>query len=302
MLDFKQGRKSKGKPFKRRQKRAQAHPAPRLLAEFHVPAARRRRRWLPPTIAFPSNFPSLLLKLVFAGALAWLAVGVGIEGLAIWRSPLSTVDLRGNRTLSATEVVHAAGLRAGLRMNGIDPFAVAVRISALPRVEGVRVRRSLPGTLSIVLQERSAFALIVAEGKPRGIVDVTGTLLTVGPSSMNPGAEPLPRIRWSGTLPRAGRRINEPRFQSALELLAAAPDFGAAGGELPSIEADDPSGLALHLPWQRRTFIFPGEGFHEALATYRAVAAEYGDLFPAGGTIDLRLLEPKHGRRIIHHR
>ena len=302
MLDFKQGRKSKGKAFKRRRKRTQAHPASRLLAEFHVPAARRRRRWVPPAIAFAGNLPSLLLKLVFAGAIAWLAVGLGFEGFAIWHSPLRTVDLRGNRTLSATEVVHAAGLHAGLRMNRVDPFAVAARISALPRVEGVSVRRRLPGTLSIVMKERSAFALIVADGKPQGIVDETGTLLAVGPSLMNPGAEALPRIGWSGTLPNPGREISDPRFQSALELLAAAPDFGAAGGELPSIEADDPSGLALHLPWQRRTFIFPGEGFHEALATYRAVAAEYGDLFPAGGTIDLRLLEPKHGRRIIHHR
>ena len=302
MLDFKQGRKSKGKAFKGRRKKTQAHPAPRLLAEFHLPAARRRRRWWPPAIAFSGNLPSLLPKLVFAGAMAWLVVGLGIEGFAIWHSPLRTVDLRGNRTLSATEVVHAAGLHAGLRMNGIDPFAVAARIGALPRVEGVSVRRRLPGTLSIVMKERSAFALIVADRKPRGIVDQTGTLLAVGPGSMNSGAEALPRIGWSGTLPQPGREISDPRFRSALELLAAAPEFGAARGESPVVEADDPSGLVLHLPRQGRTLIFPGEGFHKALATYRAVAGEYGDLFPAGGTIDLRLLEPKHGRRIIHHR
>ncbi|MFI9817144.1 cell division protein FtsQ/DivIB [Saccharothrix variisporea] len=103
---------------------------------------------------------------------------VTVTGLvvAVWFTPLlgvREVDVAGTVELTADQVRQAAAIESGTPLVRLDVDAVAARVRELPRVAGVRVDRSLPGTVLLTIEERTPVAVINA-GDGAHMVDATG--------------------------------------------------------------------------------------------------------------------------------
>lgn len=124
---------------------------------FTEPTRRRRfRRWL-----------------VGAGAVLLGALAVWV----VWFSPvLSVREVRvlGAVNVSSASVLQAAAVPAGMPLARVDVGGVTSRVSALPRVASVEVRRGWPNVLVIVVVERTPIA-VVPDGSAFAFLDATGT-------------------------------------------------------------------------------------------------------------------------------
>lgn len=114
-----------------------------------------------------------------------------VWGLVALRSPLVDVDrvqVSGVEHSTEAEVRAALGAGRGTPMVEVDPGAAARRVEALPWVAEARVARLWPGTVRVVVEERTAVAAV---RHPAGwaAVDAAGRLLAVGPEA--PAALPL---------------------------------------------------------------------------------------------------------------
>ncbi|MEJ2857899.1 MULTISPECIES: cell division protein FtsQ/DivIB [unclassified Saccharothrix] len=136
-----------------------------------------------------------------AVALLTLLTVVGLV-VAVWFTPLlgvRRVDVAGAVELTADQVRQAAAIEAGTPLVRLDVDAVAARVRDLPRVAGVRVDRSLPGTVLLTVEERTPVAVINA-GDGAHMVDATGRdYATV---SQPPGGLPELKVEARG-LPAA---------------------------------------------------------------------------------------------------
>ncbi|HZD75323.1 MAG TPA: FtsQ-type POTRA domain-containing protein [Actinomycetota bacterium] len=137
------------------------------------------------------------------------AVGLSVGLYQLVRSPLfglTAVRVEGARPEVRAAVLAAADLRLGEPYVAIDPGAVRRRVEALPAVATVRVVRSYPSSLRIVVSERlptavvsskGAYWLVAADGmvvgrvarRPRDLPYVAGVPL---PPAVRPGARLAP--------------------------------------------------------------------------------------------------------------
>jgi cell division protein FtsQ len=176
--------------------RAGRLPADRRIAERRkaIAAARVRRR-----------------RRLLGGGLLAVALLVGLVQLA--RSPLfglAGVRVEGSRVLSPDQVVAAAGVRPGEPYLGIDLVAARRRVAALVWVAQVRVTRSYPAGLRIVVVERTPAATVRAEGR-WWLVTADGVVLAAAaarPPDLPYIADvPLPLGIWPGTRLPAGNPL-----------------------------------------------------------------------------------------------
>lgn len=125
----------------------------------------RRRARLTATLTVLS-----LLLIVAAGS--WVLLGTSVLGVR-------DVQVSGTDRLAPAEVLAAADVRGGTPLARLDITAVAARVRALPEVRAVAVHRSWPGTVQLVVQERTA-AAVRASGPSFLLVDRSGvTFATV---------------------------------------------------------------------------------------------------------------------------
>ena len=123
---------------------------------FTEPTRRRRlRRWI-----------------VAAGAVLVVALAVWV----VWFSPLLSVrEVRvlGAVNVPADSVLQAAAVPDGVPLARVDVGGVTSRVSALPRVASVEVRRGWPNVLVVVVTERQPLA-VTRDGNGWTYLDATG--------------------------------------------------------------------------------------------------------------------------------
>jgi cell division protein FtsQ len=107
-----------------------------------------------------------------------LLSAVTVIGLvvAVWFTPLlgvRQVDVAGTVELTADQVRQAAAIESGTPLVRLDVDGIAARVRELSRVAGVRVDRSLPGTVLLTVEERTPVAVVNA-GDGAHMVDATG--------------------------------------------------------------------------------------------------------------------------------
>lgn len=94
----------------------------------------------------------------------------------VWFTPLfgvRTVDVRGTVVLTEDEVRTAAAIEPGSPLVRLDLKGIVTRVSAVPRVASVEVERSLPGTVRILIGERTPVGVVkVSDGMH--LIDSTG--------------------------------------------------------------------------------------------------------------------------------
>jgi len=146
------------------------------VGESRVAAARARfsrRRWR-------GRLGRLKLPLLVAagvlgaGGGAWLVLGSDVLDV-------DDVAVRGTRMLDPGEVELTAAVPTGAPLARVDLDAIASRVEDLPAVAEAEVSRDWPGTVQVVVVERTAVAVVDDGGSYRGL-DAEGVLFRSYPS------------------------------------------------------------------------------------------------------------------------
>lgn len=156
-----------------------------------------------------------------------------------------------------------------------------------PMIKRSTVRRLLPRTVAIEVQEREPLALIVLDERLHG-VDEEGILLPPFEPSLQPN---LPLLTgWEPVRPQQiGRPLNAPAVSAAIDLLkeVAASDPLMAF-EISEVRVDTPGNLTFYTVQHGIRVVVGAGHFTEKIAGLRAVLSELGDTLSAVHYIDLR--------------
>jgi len=193
-------------------------------------AARSRRR------RFRNALPHLLVLVVLAvaGGLGWAIYGTTLFSAR-------TVRVEGVRTVSAAEVMRVAAVPSDVPLAQLDTGAVAARVRGIAVVAEVRVVRSWPGTVTVVVTERVGVA-VQAKGAQFVLLDAGGVpFRTV---AARPPNLPLVELAKPGPADRATR--------AALAVVLSLTE--GLRGKLVKITAPTPGQVTLHLAGGRTVF------------------------------------------------
>lgn len=171
------------------------------FSERAITRQRRKQVWV--TVG-------VVLALVVAG-MAWAAWSSSWLGV-------KQVHVQGVKHLSEAEVIDAAAAPMGTSLLRADVAAIEKRVAELPLVRDVRVDRSFPDALVVVVSEREAVAWTRRGGKPWA-VDAAGVVYR----PLNATPKHLPRIvvkRGNTDAMEAAARVAADLADSAPELLS----------------------------------------------------------------------------------
>lgn len=102
---------------------------------------------------------------VFYRLLAFVVICVAIALALTLFFRINTISVSGNSRYSAEEITSAAQIKEGDNLFLLNKYDAAARIrAALPYVETVQFRRTLPDSLSIIVTECTSPAAIVQDG------------------------------------------------------------------------------------------------------------------------------------------
>ena len=167
------------------------------LVERHFRRWRRAQGWVKPAI--------------IAGV---AVVGIGAAGLALHFSKLSSIDfaekandvmiaagfgidqvnLSGQRYTSDSDVYDALDLPNVKTFAAFDSDAALKRIERISWVDSAQITRIYPGTLDVVIRERTP-AFVLQRGETNFLVDATGR--TLGPAARGANWK-LPKVTGEG--------------------------------------------------------------------------------------------------------
>jgi hypothetical protein len=180
---------------------------------------------------------SVLLS-VNAVVLALLAYATAEVARSVQESPafaVETIRVEGTRRVSADAVRRALAELRGDNVFSVDLDRVAGEVAALPWVRAVAVKRLLPDTLRVEVEEREPAAQAVVDGSVQ-VVDASGTVIgATGPALRFD----LPVITGADDGPEETRRSLRARGVAALRALAdEAPEWAPGLSEIDLSRAD----------------------------------------------------------------
>lgn len=203
----------------------------------------------------------------WGGVITLVAIGVVVAAWGLAASPLfhvRDVRVQGNRHLSTAEIVRLAGIRGDANLLTVRPNLVLRALVRSPWIRTAEVRRDLPSTLVVTVEERlpvawvrqgEGIAVLAGDGTvlarrpkpPRGIVDLGawGSPLRSG-GRLDDLQEPL---AVAGSLPRRLLRQVEGASMRGGEVILRLRDGARVRyGEARSLEAKNMA-LANILRW-----------------------------------------------------
>lgn len=130
---------------------------------------------------------------------------------AVWFSTLLNVDrvrVVGAATSHESDVIDAAAIQVGIPIARVDAASVATRVSEIPWVKSVDVRRGWPSEIVIAVTEREAVARTMGPDGAQG-VDAEGVVF----ASQSPLPDDLIVVTANG-----------PALVASIQVLQALPD------------------------------------------------------------------------------
>jgi cell division protein FtsQ len=152
----------------------------------------------PPPLRLPEHTAWWSWALMVVGIIAVLAGGWWVLNSPLF--DLRTLQVSGNRHLSVDAVRTAAGLTEGTSVLWLSPADVERRLELDPWILRADVERTLPGTLSVSVVERTPVAVVSAGG--RMLVAADGTVLGKADPDVT-----LPLVKVSRGLLEPGDRL-----------------------------------------------------------------------------------------------
>ena len=253
-------------------------PADKRFRRAHVKPA-RRRRWR--TLARP------LAKYGLLAALTLYGLYRGASGVAHARAlQIDRIVVRGNARLSSEAV---SALLAGLRGQNVllsDLDASRERLLASPWVKDAALRRVLPSTVAVLVQERQPIGL----GRIRGrlyLVDDQGVIIDeYGPSY----AEfDLPIVDGlSDSLGEGDAVADGARAALAARLILSLRSNPDVGGRLSQVDVSDVRNAGVILSGDSAVLHVGTDRFLPRLQSYLQLAETMKERVPGIDSVDLR--------------
>ncbi|MFI0484522.1 cell division protein FtsQ/DivIB [Actinomadura sp. 9N215] len=185
-----------------------------------APGERRRpNRW---KVVFVT-----LLVLGALGAVTWVLLG---SRLLVVRH----VEVTGTALAPRDRIVAAAGIDLGTPMARLGTGAIGERVERLREVESADVERHWPGTVRIVVRERTPVAVFERDGSYHRI-DRHGVV--VADDASRPSGLPTLTVASPGPSDRS--------TLAALDVLSGLPD--RVRGRLSEVAATGPAAVTLHM-------------------------------------------------------
>ena len=132
----------------------------------------RAKRWLRRTFFLGKCLAGMTL----CAALAWGAYSAWERVVQADYFKLRTIHITGNKTLSEQRIRYLLAIPAEHSLLAIDLPRLGARLSRHPFIQTVALRRLLPDTLEVAIQEQSP-ALVIRSGEQSLIVDTEGHVL-----------------------------------------------------------------------------------------------------------------------------
>ena len=169
---------------------------------------------------------------------------VGVIGAAAWvlfSSPLlvvRSVTVSGTHLVPRSEVLAVSGVQLGTPLIRVNTARAAARIVQIRQVSSVRVTKSWPDRLAIVVRERTPELGLSAPGGGYDLVDADGVVVRW--AARDPAGLP----RYATSVP-AGALRGDPGLAAAAAVLGELP--AAVRHSVRSVSAPEPDQVTLHL-------------------------------------------------------
>jgi cell division protein FtsQ len=191
---------------------------------------------------------------------------------------IKRIEVHGNSRLSAGEIRGLLGPAVGENILCVDIARLKSRLAASPWVASARVRRSLPDTLAVEIQERLPLAL--AELDRLFLMDSAGALIDIyGPRT---AGFDLPVVRGLKGLDEAARAERAARAGALLDDLA---DLAA---EVSEVEVEATGDLRVVLRSGGEVLRLADPPYRARLATFLQLRKELAQRCPRAAYFDLR--------------
>jgi cell division protein FtsQ len=199
--------------------------------------------------------------------------------MASERLKVDRVDVRGGHFLSEGEVREMLGPAVGENILGVDIDDLKSRLRASPWVADATVRRALPDTLEVEIQERVPLAL--AEVNRLYLMDGEGTLIELyGPRT---AGFDLPIVRGLAGLDAEARADRATRAGVLLG------DLGDLAGEVSEVQVEPSGELRLVLRGQGEVLrMGTTPPYRQRLQTFLGLRKELAARCPDAEYFDLR--------------
>jgi cell division protein FtsQ len=145
-----------------------------------------------------------------------------------------SVEVVGVKEIPAEDVIKAADIQHGTPMVRLDADEAAARVAKLPRVFEVRVERSWPSTVQVIVTERTPVA-VLHNGADLHLIDATG--LDYAVTKTAPAGLP--------TLAMTNVRPTDRATKAAVTVLGAIPK--QLKTQVITVSADTPGDVRLTL-------------------------------------------------------
>jgi len=246
-------------------------PAPFLRPKTRTRVRRARRG----AFARVALAVQLTCTLLFGVAAVWAGYS---RVMASERLRVARVEVRGNRFLSEGEVREMLGPTVGDNILTLDLEALKSRLRASSWVAAASVRRALPDTIQVEIDERRPLAL--AEVDRLYLMDGEGVLIDIyGPRT---AGFDLPIVRGLAGLDESVRRD---RAQRAGALLA---DLADLASEVSEVSVTDRGDLRLVLRGAGEVVLLGAPPCRAKLQTFLALRRELAERTPNAEYFDLR--------------
>ncbi|MFC1767419.1 cell division protein FtsQ/DivIB [Candidatus Margulisiibacteriota bacterium] len=103
-----------------------------------------------------------------------LSIGFFILSLPIWK--LSKVQFRGSGLISKAKIIRVADIPLNENILLVDSKSIEKRLESIIQIRSVKIRKKLPNTLVVKLEERTPFAL-VSVGSKTVLIDSEGYII-----------------------------------------------------------------------------------------------------------------------------
>jgi cell division protein FtsQ len=221
------------------------------------------------------------LALQIGGATVLLAGALALTYTKVMASDvlrIVRVDVRGNHRLSEGEVRELLGPALGENILTLEIDRLRGRVAASPWVADARLRRSLPNTLEVEIQERTPLAL--AELDRLFLMDASGALIDIyGPQT---AGFDLPIVRGLKGLDGAERADRAGRAGLLLD------ELGELAAEVSEVEVGPSGDLRVVLRQDGEVLRLGAPPYRERFATFLRLRKELVRRCPRAEYFDLR--------------
>lgn len=242
----------------------------------------------------------LFRRLGIGVGLGMLALGLVAVGRLLVTAPLflvRSVEITGLARMSESEARATSGIAPGIHLFSIDPDQVRERLEALPQVKRAHVILEFPNRVTIVVEERTPFALAQAGGLVW--IDEEGAVLEDQP---RPIVQALPLISGlSAEELTPGRRVPSDRLRAALQLIRAiVRSGGRLVSEISEVNVTRPEAPLLYT-LEGVEVKLGGEAWAERLGRLEGLLGQLKNPKEPLASVDLRfdnlvVLAPKGGK------